>query len=101
MAIATATWNVSASGTVIDLYAFLMSSSVPADQTPPHQVVLQNNGAGSLRVGAPADISINAGLLVGPGETFRLRLSIGNRLGLVGDGGLAAPAITVLLQVGV
>jgi hypothetical protein len=94
------TWNVGSGGTIVDLYAFLASSSVPVDQTPPHEVILQNAGTGTLRVGPPADINTNAGFKVGPGDEFRVRIRVGNRLGLVGDGGASANAITVLLQVG-
>lgn len=100
MAISTTTWNVASGSTVTDLFAFLVNSSVPTDSTPEHEVVIQNNGTGTLRVGAPADISTGNGIKVGPGIEFRIRLSTGNRIGLVGDGGNAANAITVLLQIG-
>jgi hypothetical protein len=96
----TLTWNVPAGSTVIDLFSFAVNSTVPVDDTPSFDALLHNGGAGTLRVGAVTDINVNSGVPVGPGETFQLRVHAGHRIGLVGDGGTAAGAISAILQSG-
>lgn len=95
----TDTINIGSGSTVVDLWSLLVSSSTPTDQTPGHEVTVQNNGAGTFRVGSLSAVSTGNGVKVAPGETFSYRLQNPNRLGVVGDAGAAAAAVTVMIQV--
>lgn len=98
--ITTATYNIAAGSTVYDLYS-QWGGSASGAETPPHEVHIQNNGTGTLRVGKPTDISTTLGWKVGPGEEFHLKVGQGDRLGTCCDSGTACPDITVILQTGV
>jgi hypothetical protein len=93
--LASATLSVSGT-TVLDLFP-AMATSVAADWTPAHRVKLQNNGSGTVRVAELGAVQASLGIKVGPGEVFEMDIAAGDRLGLLGNGGIAAGNIDVML----
>lgn len=78
-----------------DFFATYVSSSIPAAYTPVHEIVVQNNGAGTIRLGDNG-VSASQGYRLVPGDVFRIRLTGGNRLFAISESG-SATGISVLV----
>jgi hypothetical protein len=94
--LASGTLSIPAGTTVTDLLQ-VMSNINGAPWLPAHAVKIQNNGTGTIRIAEVTAVQGSLGIKVGPGEAFEMQLSPGDRLGIIGDGGAAAPNIDVLL----
>jgi hypothetical protein len=94
--LASGTLSISSGSTPVDLFN-VMANASGAPWIPAHFVKIQNNGSGTIRIAELTAVQGGLGIKVGPGETFDMRVAAGDRLGIVGNGGVAASGIDVIL----
>jgi len=62
-----------------------VTSSTPVDQTPAHTIIIQNKGAGPLRVGDGVAVAGN-GYMIAASAEISWHIRTGTRLYVIGDG---------------
>jgi hypothetical protein len=86
---------ISISTPSVDLFATFINSQIPAAFTPVHELVVQNNGSGTLRL-ADSGVNASSGYRLVPGDVFRIRLPGASRIFAISESGTAA-SISVLV----
>ncbi len=94
--LSSATLTIPSGSTPVDVFN-VMANIGGAPWIPAHFVKLQNNGAGTIRVAELTSVQGGIGIKVGPGESFDIQVAAGDRLGIVGDSGVGASGIDVIL----
>jgi hypothetical protein len=93
-----ASGSMTVTTTSSDIFGTYVSSSVAAAYTPAHELVVQNNGSGNLRLG---DSGVNAsqGFKLAPGEVFQQHIPQGCRVHVVAESGsVSGVSILVFLE---
>ena len=90
------TLSIPSGSTPVDVLNAL-GSVAGAPWTPAHFIKLQNNGSGTIRIAELTAVQGGLGIKIGPGEMFDIQVAAGDRIGIVGNGGVAASNIDVIL----